>query len=43
MFSVAADEAIGWIGGDRISNATMLIAIQSLALNRERLRQMWRD
>lgn len=43
VFSVAAEEAIGWIGTERISNANMLIAIQSFALNRERLRRMWRD
>ncbi|MCA8927762.1 MAG: NUDIX domain-containing protein [Alphaproteobacteria bacterium] len=43
VFSVPADEALGWIGTDRVSNATFLIALQSLALNRERLRRIWRD
>lgn len=43
VFSIAAEEAIGWIGTERISNANMLIAMQSFALNRERLRRIWQD
>lgn len=43
VFTVPAAEAIGWIGTDRISNATLLIAMQFFAANRERLREMWRD
>lgn len=43
VFSIAAEEAIGWIGTERISNANMLIAMQSFALNRERLRGIWQD
>lgn len=43
VFSVPAAEAIGWIGTERIANATLLIALQAFALNRDRLRRLWRD
>ncbi len=42
-FSIPAEEAIGWIGTEKAGNATLLIALQSFALNRQRLRTMWRD
>lgn len=43
VFSVPAEEAIGWIGTEKVANATLLIALQSFALNRQRLRALWRD
>ena len=42
-FTVEAQEAIGWIGTERIANATLLLAMQWFAANRQRLREMWRD
>lgn len=41
-FSLPADEAIGWIGTEKLSNATLLIAMQSFAIHRARLREQWR-
>jgi len=43
VFNVPAEEAIGWIGTEKASNATLLIALLSFARNRERLRRIWRD
>lgn len=40
-FTLAAEEAIGWIGSDRIAFAPAIIALQWLAQNRARLRIEW--
>ncbi|MEA4838965.1 MAG: NUDIX domain-containing protein [Rhodospirillaceae bacterium] len=39
--AVPAAEAIGWLAQGRIVNATAIIALQWLALNREELRKRW--
>lgn len=41
VFAVPADEAIAWLGTERINNSTTMIAIQWLALNRDSLRKRW--
>lgn len=41
VFAVPADEAIGWVEQGRICNATAIIALQWLALNRQRLSALW--
>ena len=41
VFSVPTDEAIAWLGTGRINNATTMLAIQWLALNRDTLRKRW--
>lgn len=41
VFSVAADEAIGWIESKRVLNSCAIIALQWLALNRRRLIALW--
>lgn len=41
VFSVAADEAIGWLESGRILNSCAIIALQWLALNRQRLITLW--
>jgi ADP-ribose pyrophosphatase len=43
VFVAQAEEAISWIGTEKITNATFLIAMQFLASNRQRLRRIWRD
>lgn len=40
---VAVDEALAMLGDGRIANAHTIIALQWLALNRERLRKAWLD
>ncbi len=41
VFSVAADEAIGWIAAGRVVNSCAIIALQWLALNRRQLIARW--
>ncbi len=41
VFTMAADEALAAIADGRIRNANAVIALQWLALNRERLRAAW--
>lgn len=41
LFTVPADEAIGWVESGKVNNSTTIIALQWLALNRERLRKRW--
>jgi len=43
VFTMPAEEVIGWIGTEKITNATFLIAMQFFAGNRQRLREIWRD
>jgi ADP-ribose pyrophosphatase len=43
VFVADADEVIGWLGTEKITNSTFMIAVQFLASNRERLRRIWRD
>lgn len=43
VFTMPAEEVIGWIGTEKITNATFLIAMQFFAANRQRLREIWRD
>ena len=41
VFVKPADEVFGWLEDGSITNANMLIAVQGLALRRDRLRQEW--
>ena len=41
VFTMPAEEVIGWIGTEKITNATFLIAMQFFAGNRQRLREIW--
>jgi ADP-ribose pyrophosphatase len=41
VFSVPADEAIGWIASERVLNSCAIIALQWLALNRSQLIARW--
>ena len=41
VFSIAADEAIGWIATGKIANSMTIIALQWLALNRAQLKAKW--
>ncbi|PKU25860.1 NUDIX domain-containing protein [Telmatospirillum siberiense] len=41
VFSVAAEEAIGWVESGRVINSCAIIALQWLALNRQRLISLW--
>jgi ADP-ribose pyrophosphatase len=41
VFSVAADEAIGWIESGKVGNSCAIIALQWLALNRQKLIARW--
>ncbi|WP_309347536.1 NUDIX domain-containing protein [Telmatospirillum sp.] len=41
VFSVSADEAIGWIADGRVANSCAIIALQWLALNRQQLKTRW--
>ena len=41
VFTMAADETLAAIADGRIRNANAVIALQWLALNRERLRAAW--
>jgi ADP-ribose pyrophosphatase len=43
VFTMPAKEVIGWIGTEKITNATFLIAMQFFATKRQRLREIWRD
>jgi len=43
VFTVAADEAISWISSGKIANSMTIIALQWLALNRDRLRKKWTE
>ena len=41
VFSVAADEAIGWVESGKAVNSCIIIALQWLALNRQKLIARW--
>jgi ADP-ribose pyrophosphatase len=41
LFTLTTDEALDWIAQGRIKNATTVIALQWLALNKEKLRKRW--
>jgi ADP-ribose pyrophosphatase len=41
VFSVPAEEAIGWVGSGRVCNAMAVVALQWLALNRAEVRRRW--
>lgn len=41
VFSVPSDEAIDWIASGRVVNSCAIIALQWLALNRQRLIALW--
>lgn len=40
-FTVATDEALGWINSGRINNSTTIVAVQWLALHRDAVRKRW--
>ena len=40
-FAIPADQAFEWVASGRIDNSPAIIALQWLALNRERLRKLW--
>ncbi|MTJ81421.1 MAG: NUDIX domain-containing protein [Telmatospirillum sp.] len=42
VFALPAEEAFRWVEEGRVANATAIIALQWLALNRERVRALWR-
>ncbi len=41
VFAVSADEAFGWVASGKVTNSTAIIALQWLALNREKLKARW--
>jgi ADP-ribose pyrophosphatase len=41
VFSVPTDEAIGWIETGKVANSCAIIALQWLALNRQKLKALW--
>jgi ADP-ribose pyrophosphatase len=41
VFTVPADEAIGWTTSGKVANSIAIIALQWLALNRRQLRSRW--
>lgn len=41
VFTLPAEEAFAWVRAGRIANASTVIALQWLALNRDSLRQRW--
>lgn len=41
VFGVKAETALAWLADGRIKNAAAVIALQWLALNRDRVRQLW--
>ena len=43
VFALSAAEAIDWVASGRVANSTAIIALQWLALNRQRLRSLWSE
>ena len=43
VFALPAAEAIDWVASGRVANSTAIIALQWLALNRQRLRSLWSE